>query len=204
LWKNNESAHEHGRPSGAEDRDQTKEERYGHEDEAMDVDSLICYVWSLLPCTCLMRAMPGVMNTRLNIVVGTVLVLAGCAHFGHQTSLSEAHAVLRFGADKDAPLDQPKVKRLDGLPVSAGRSYRVKPGKHELVCLLDRVLIVGGPTDIDILKTTGTIRAGLHMPGDRSSIHQHEYITNLFTVEAGCIYSVEGESVSKAILEGGS
>ena len=35
-------------------------------------------------------------NTRLNVIVGSALLLAGCARFGHQTSESEPHGILRF------------------------------------------------------------------------------------------------------------
>jgi hypothetical protein len=158
-----------------------------------------------------MKSMPCAINIRLNLIVGAVLVLAGCARFGPQPSPSEAHAVLRFGADKDAAPDQPRVKTLDGLPVSPGRSYRVKPGQHELVCQVKEEIAVetygaqeaGRPPIPGLQGSTSVylVSGGKPVEGGGAAWRM-KYITNVFTVEAGCIYSVEGESVSKVVLRG--
>lgn len=58
-------------------------------------------------------------------------VLLGCASFQHQTADTEPHALITVVKPWE---NQPGVlKSLDGLPVSAGRTYRVRPGQHTVV-----------------------------------------------------------------------
>lgn len=58
-------------------------------------------------------------------------VLLGCASFEHQTGDHEPHALITVVRPAD---NQPGVlQSLDGLPVSAGKTYRVRPGSHAVV-----------------------------------------------------------------------
>ncbi len=59
------------------------------------------------------------------------VALLGCATFNHQTTELEPHALITVVRPAE---NQPGVlKSLDGLPVSAGRTYRVRPGSHAVV-----------------------------------------------------------------------
>jgi hypothetical protein len=57
--------------------------------------------------------------------------LLGCTSFQHQTTELEPHALITVIKPWE---NQPGVlKSLDGLPVSAGKTYRVRPGQHTVV-----------------------------------------------------------------------
>lgn len=59
------------------------------------------------------------------------VALLGCATFEHQTAETEPHALITVVKPWE---NQPGVlKSLDGLPVSAGKTYRVRPGQHTVV-----------------------------------------------------------------------
>lgn len=76
---------------------------------------------------------PKFIATRLLIVLPAVcMMLAGCAQFQHQTSEAEPHGLVKIAPSGNAASPFGLVKKLDGLPVSAGRSYRVKPGFHDV------------------------------------------------------------------------
>lgn len=66
-------------------------------------------------------------------LAGIVLFLTGCAHLEHQTTKSEPHALLTVTKRVDLQIPGGKLKTLDGLPVSAGRTYRLRPGNHAVV-----------------------------------------------------------------------
>jgi hypothetical protein len=72
-------------------------------------------------------------QVRLNVILGFGLLLAGCAQFQHQTGESEPHALVTVVKPGNSPGPFGEVKSLDGLPVSAGQAYRVKPGTHTVV-----------------------------------------------------------------------
>lgn len=110
------------------------------------------------------------MQMRLSAVFGLALALAGCAQLRHQTTALEPHGVVRFEITSDPYPDQPVVKTFDGLPVSPGREYRVKPGPHELVC---RAVEIVGPH------------------------RRPRCLTNSLTIDAGWLYDVTGENVGK-------
>jgi hypothetical protein len=113
------------------------------------------------------------MQMRLTVVFGIALALVGCARLDHQTGALEPHGLVRFETTSDPFPDQPVVKTLDGLPVSAGRDYRVKPGKHELVC---RVVEIVGPS------------------------RRIRHVTNSISIEEGWLYDVTGENVGRTRL----
>jgi hypothetical protein len=57
--------------------------------------------------------------------------LLGCATLDHQTTELEPHALITVVRPAE---NQPGVlKSLDGLPVSAGKTYRFRPGSHAVV-----------------------------------------------------------------------
>jgi hypothetical protein len=130
------------------------------------------------------------MQTRLKIVAATALVLSGCARFEHQTSLSEPHGVLRFGVVSEPSAS---VKSFDGLSLSAGREYRVKPGKHELVYQISESSVkIEKPVDLGIatLPPTAEVR------------FRSRYVTNVVLIEADWLYDVEGVEVKKTMFQG--
>jgi hypothetical protein len=127
------------------------------------------------------------MQTRLKIVIGTTLVVAGCARFGHQTSMSEPHGMIRFEVVSS------DVKTFDGLPVSAGE-YRVKPGQHELVYRVfeNRERIVK-PVNLGVVTLPPTVE---------EQQFRYRYVTNMVLIEADWLYDVEGVEVKKTMFQG--
>lgn len=65
--------------------------------------------------------------------IGLSMLLAGCATFEHQTTEMEPHAVITVVKPWEVAVGERVVKSLDGLPVSGGKSYRVRPGGHAVV-----------------------------------------------------------------------
>jgi hypothetical protein len=156
-------------------------------------------------------------KSPLKIVLGLTLVVAGCARFGHQTSESEPHGVLRFASSSDRYEEQVAVKTFDGLPVSAERDYRVRPGRHELVYrVVERAVETYDPNFLGAGKTPDkpadpaaapagstnvTAAAGRRAAGASVVRRRTRYLTNSISIDAGWLYEVDGENVSKTRLE---
>lgn len=75
------------------------------------------------------------MKTKLQTLTALLLCafVAGCATFNHQTTELEPHALITVLKPWDSSLHPGVLKSLDGLPVSTGKTYRVRPGSHALV-----------------------------------------------------------------------
>ena len=101
---------------------------------------------------------------RLNVVIlGFGLLLAGCAQFQHQTAESEPHALVTIAQPENYPGPHGAVQSFDGLPVSAGKTYRVKPGTHAVVVQhVETVVQSGSP-----VKTTLFQVGNAPMPPDQ-------------------------------------
>jgi hypothetical protein len=74
---------------------------------------------------------------RLSLVAALVsgALLAGCARFQHQASEPEPHGLINVAEYSSASRDHGAVARIDGIPVRAGREYRVVPGEHRVTVL---------------------------------------------------------------------
>lgn len=55
------------------------------------------------------------------------------AHFDHQTTGREPHALVTVGRLPDSSAQDETLKSFDRLPVTAGATYRVRPGRHVVV-----------------------------------------------------------------------
>ncbi len=127
------------------------------------------------------------MRACLRTVLGTVVLLAGCARFTHQTSMSEPHALIRFEVVSS------DLKTFDGLPVSAG-TYRVKPGPHELV-----YRVTEGRVKIAESVSLGVVT----LPPALEEQHlRSRDATNKVLIEPDWLYDVEGVEVKKTMFQG--
>jgi hypothetical protein len=151
------------------------------------------------------------------LAISAVLVFTGCASFQDQTSSAEPHGIVVVADQSDVPGDVGRVKKLDGLPVSAGRAYRVRPGRHEVTVQFvltgveaSRPLAVGGgdmpqpPVVVDVSQS-GKMSVSESQPfgGIQPVILNAETrsivsVTNAITVEAGWRYELDGEHVTSS------
>ena len=130
-------------------------------------------------------------------MVGLALLAAGCVRFGHQTSQAEPHGIVQFVSPPDRYAEQPFVKTFDGLPVSAGPEYRVRPGPHELVFQqVDTTVEIHEGTTVDLGAA-----AQIPIPGTREVRRRTKYVTNLLSIEASWFYVVDGENIRKTRVQ---
>jgi len=158
------------------------------------------------------------LNICLPLVVGLALLLAGCARFEHQTSQSEPHGLVMIVVDS-GDMDIPVVTKLDDLPVSDGRVYRVKPGEHEVtIRFVQRgyetyqPMMIGlgdakvepatvtvpesGRPEAEGVKPFTTMQpVNLNIEDRRIT-----YVTQTIKVEAGWRYELNGRDISKVKL----
>jgi hypothetical protein len=75
------------------------------------------------------------MRNKCLIPAATFLcaIHAGCARFHHQTTEREPHALVTVGRTSESSAQGGALKSLDRLPVNAGSTYRVRPGKHVVI-----------------------------------------------------------------------
>ena len=157
------------------------------------------------------------MHIRRNIVIGLALLLAGCARFEHQTNESEPHGVVVvIAAPSDFP-DSPVVKKLDGLAVRAGRTYRVKPGEHEVtIRMVERGVTTykpmsvgaghGGeqPATLNMSQSGRSEVTGMQPNSGPQPVNINmedrsvNYLKTSFSVEAGWRYELDGGNINKA------
>jgi hypothetical protein len=149
-------------------------------------------------------------------LAGIALLVAGCAEFQHQTGLSEPHGVVRIVMPAD-PHTNFRVVKLDGLPVSVGREYRVRAGEHLVtVRVVESSVLHYEPVTVgagDVVDQRGTLNipasgassvtgehpfSGMQMLNVDVEDRRISYVTNSITVEAGWRYDLEGDTVSKA------
>ena len=141
--------------------------------------------------------------------------LLGCATFDHQTTEAEPHALITV---LRPPENHPGVlKSLDGLPVAAGKTYRVRPGQHAIVMGFTELVTEtakpktlfsignqGGVTDdppTNVRFTEGgkvTIHDQSPVPTMQPVNLSYEYrrvrlTTNSITVQAGGRYELVGD-----------
>ena len=149
------------------------------------------------------------------------VLLAGCAHLQHQTSESEPHGLVTVVKTLDSPDELGVVQSLDGLPVSAGRGYRVRPGVHTVIVRFVETVIetskplsygIGTPTEkpatVHVSEAGRTSVTGQQpfsgmQPVNLSVESRHiRYITNSISVQAGGRYELEGERMTSLVLPG--
>jgi len=144
------------------------------------------------------------------------MLLTGCAHFEHQTNAFEPHGLVEIV--KSFPSfnyagEVGVVKTLDGLAVSTGHTYRVKPGEHAVV--IKSVETVSETFDRDTMElvrvdsSSGAVLAtefrsfsdqGCMSKNRHLITVNHHYITytrNSLSVQVGWRYALDGDRVVK-------
>ena len=145
------------------------------------------------------------------------MLLAGCAHFEQQTGELEPHGLVVVVKPADFVGEVGLVKRLDGLAVNAGQTYRVKPGEHTVVVQFTEavtetskpvsLLHIGTPqpdqvADVHVSesgKATVTGQqplSGMQMANLSIERRRVRYATNAISIQAGWRYELEGASVT--------
>ena len=152
-----------------------------------------------------------------NVSAGMAMLLAGCAHFEPQTSELEPHGVVAVVKPLDFAGEAGVVKKLDGLAVRAGRTYRVKPGEHTVVVrFVETVIETSKPVTLFGIGTPSTEQAAdVHVSesgkttvtGERPfsgmqpvnlsvETRRIRYTTNSISVQAGWRYELDGDRVT--------
>ncbi len=154
------------------------------------------------------------MQTRRMLGAGVALMFAGCAQFQNQTAVSEPHGVVVVADQTDLPGETGRVKKLDGLPVKSGQNYRVRPGQHEVTIQFvltgvetSRPFVVGAelsqPAVVDVsqsgqMSVSGQNPLGGMQPVILNAETRNRFsVTNLITVEAGWLYELDGDHVTR-------
>jgi hypothetical protein len=155
-----------------------------------------------------------VLHLRWGVAAGMAMLLAGCAHFESQTSDAEPHGLVEIVKSLNYAGDVDVVKKLDGMPVRGGQTYRVKPGEHTVVVKLVETVseTMGSPvgmwTPQPVMYDTASQRStatglqsistreggGVYLSGTRRRI---TYATNSISVQPGWRYALEGGRVVK-------
>ncbi|HEY6168291.1 MAG TPA: hypothetical protein VI454_09650 [Verrucomicrobiae bacterium] len=159
-------------------------------------------------------------QNRLSLAIGLLLLAVGCTRLQHQTGELEPHALLLVVDTSRNGEDLGVVKKLDGLPVSAGGEYRLRPGVHvAVVQYVDRFATsykpegisignaaAGGstpPVAVDVSETGKASVSGQPFVGGGPQAvnvsvadRRIRYVTNSFTVEAGSRYEMDGDRVT--------
>lgn len=96
------------------------------------------------------------MKTSLNLaaIFFSGILLAGCAHFQHQTSEAEPHGLVTIASSGGTQGPRGEVMKLDGLPVRSGQSYRVRAGDHAVqVDIVELEIESAGPMTVTLFKS---------------------------------------------------
>ena len=146
--------------------------------------------------------------------IGLSMLLAGCATFEHQTTEMEPHAVITVVKPWEVAVGERVVKSLDGLPVSGGKSYRVRPGGHAVVVEFTELIsatakpktvvllgkAVSEPTaDVRMSDGAPTSVTGqlpfqsMQMANVTREARRLRSLTNSITVQAGGSYRLSGD-----------
>ena len=164
----------------------------------------------------------SILQVRLNVMLGMGVLLAGCAQFQHQTAESEPHALVTIAPPANSPVPHGEVKSIDGLPVSAGQSYRVKPGSHAVAVQHVETVVESGSPVSTTLFSVGNMPPPAEQPaniqlsqsGGMSVTGQQPFAvmqpanlsvedrrtrntTKTITVRAGCRYELNGDLVTE-------
>lgn len=144
------------------------------------------------------------------------MLLAGCAHFEPQTSELEPHGLVTVVEPLEYAGEAGVVKRLDGLPVRAGQTYRVKPGEHTVIVkFVETVVETSKPVTLFSLGTPRTEQpvnvqvsefgrttvtgqqpfAGIQPVNLSVESRRTLYLTNSLSVKAGWRYELDGDQV---------
>jgi hypothetical protein len=154
-----------------------------------------------------------------HVIAGIAVLLAGCAHFEQQTGELEPHGLVVVVKPTDFVGEVGLVKRFDGLAVSAGKTYRVRPGEHTVVVQFVETMIETSQPATATLFSVGT-----PLPEQPANVHVSEsgeatvtgqqpfpgmqmanlsierrrvrYATNAISVQAGWRYELEGDRVT--------
>lgn len=156
------------------------------------------------------------MNSFKLLSAGAMVALVGCAGFKDQTNLAEPHAIVLVTDQSDVPSETGRVKKFDGLPVNAGREYRVRPGRHEVTLqfvetglvtsspfVVGAAIIPTPPATLDVSQSGQMSVSGQNPLGGMQPVvlnaesRRISYVTNTITVEAGWRYELDGEHVTK-------
>jgi hypothetical protein len=158
------------------------------------------------------------MNTKTIAIVGLGSVLfTGCATFDHQTAETEPHALITIVQPWENQAGT--LKKFDGMSVSAGKTYRVRPGKHTVVMAFKERsfetykptsyhLIGSGigserPANLHISESGQATVSGLDPSQSMQSVNlsyertQIRLATNSITVEAGVRYQLQGDKLTE-------
>lgn len=150
-------------------------------------------------------------------ILGCSLSLASCASFQNQTGELEPHGRVTIVKRDDFRNERGRVKSLDGLPVTPGRTYRVRPGTHEVtVEFTETVTETADPMSYTLFGSPSTDEpADVHLSpsGGMSVTGQQPYSTGTqpvrlsvenrrtrsrtipLTVKAGRHYELDGSTV---------
>lgn len=148
------------------------------------------------------------------------LLLTSCASFQHQTGELEPHGLVTIEKLEDFRDSRGRVKSLDGLPVTPGQSYRVKPGNHLVSVEFTETVVetadpvshtlfgspsLEEPAEVRISPFGETSVTGQQpfSPGPqpvRLSVEHHRTRTRgiSLTVQAGRHYELNGSTVTEA------
>lgn len=90
-------------------------------------------------------------------ILGCSLLLASCASFQNQTGEHEPHGRVTVVKREDFRNERGRVKSLDGLAVTPGQSYRVKPGTHQVtVEFTETVIETADPVSYTLFGSPST------------------------------------------------
>lgn len=161
----------------------------------------------------------GFDSFRWRISAGMALLLAGCAHFEPQTSELEPHGLVTVVKPLEYAGEAGVVKKLDGLAVRTGQTYRVRPGMHTVVVqFVDTGVETSKPVTLFGVGTAPKERAAdMHVsesgkmtvtgqqpfsgmqPATLSvETRRTRFITNSLSVQAGWRYELDGDRVTTA------
>lgn len=144
------------------------------------------------------------MKTRpLHPSLALLATLVGCATFEHQTTETEPHALISVFKPRDATLLAGVLKSLDGKPVRAGQTYRLRPGQHEVVVeykepLSDEQLSEKGklqPNEQPAWARPQSTVVPIAVVGFEVHSRRGLLVTNSISVEAGGRYELFGDRI---------
>lgn len=157
------------------------------------------------------------MNPKSVAIVCLLCVcIIGCATFDHQTTEVEPHALITVV--KPWENQAGTLKSLDGVRVNAGKTYRVRPGKHTVVLAIKEMVVetsrpmnfklfgsgVGPdkPANVHISErgqaTVSGVDPSQHMQFVNLSYERQQIrlVTNSITVQAGGRYQLQGDQLT--------
>lgn len=144
-------------------------------------------------------------------------LVTGCASFEHQTTELEPHALITVVRPWDSSTQPGVLKSLDGLPVSAGKTYRVRPGPHAVVVEFTELVVeTAKPATFTLFgnatpETPANVRisetgrasvsgqqsgAGMQSVNLSMEVRRIRAVTNSISVQAGGRYELVGDRLT--------